>query len=58
MATEVAILGRGEFCKVVGEGLLPVFYPVLISLPVFRIIYIERTFLLNIFSVKININIK
>ncbi len=21
MATEVAILGRGEFCKVVGEGL-------------------------------------
>jgi hypothetical protein len=27
MTAEAAILGRGEFCKVVGEGLLPGFLP-------------------------------
>jgi hypothetical protein len=42
MATCAAILGRGEFCKVVGEGLFTGFFiPVLISLPILAIIYIN-----------------
>jgi hypothetical protein len=35
----VAILGRGEFCKVVGEGLLPDYFWYLYHYPAKEIIY-------------------
>ncbi|HBQ26980.1 MAG TPA: hypothetical protein DD791_11350, partial [Syntrophomonas sp.] len=43
----VAILGRGEFCKVVGEGLLPDYFWHLYHYPVKDIIYtlLKKNFL-------------